>query len=70
MYCLAALPVLEKKIKSPLFEIDTSNLSVNDVAKIIINIVVDKKNKEKYQIGNVDWLEKLFQEDRFKEFFD
>ena len=61
---------LEKKIKSPLFEIDTSNLSVNDVAKIIINIVVDKKNKEKYQIGNVDWLEKLFQEDRFKEFFD
>lgn len=61
---------LKKKIKSPLFEIDTSNLSINDVAKIIISIVVDIQNIEKYHIGNVDWLEKLFQEDRLKEFFD
>jgi len=61
---------LKKKINSPLFEIDTSNLSVNDAAKIIISIVVDKTNIEKYQIGSVDWLEKLFQEDRLKEFFD
>lgn len=61
---------LKKKIISPLFEIDTSNLSVNDVAKIIMSIVIDNQNIEKYNIGSIDWLEKLFQEDRLKEFFD
>lgn len=61
---------LKKKIKSPIYEIDTSNLSIIDVAQIIISIVFNKRNTEKYQIGNVDWLEQLFQENRLKEFFN
>lgn len=61
---------LQKNLDSPLLEIDTTNLNIKDVAKIIVSIVVEKKDIEKYRIGNVDWLEKLFQEDRLKEFFD
>ena len=60
---------LQKNLDSLLLEIDTTNLNINDVTKIIVNIVEEKKDIEKYRIGKVDWLEKLFQEDRLKEFF-
>jgi adenylate kinase len=61
---------LQKKIKMPLYEIDTSNISIKSVAKIIIEIVIGNNNGVKYLIGKIDWLEKLFQEDRLAEFFD
>jgi len=61
---------LQKKINSPLFEIDTTKLSTESVAKIIIGIIVEKKDVNNYYVGKVDWLEKLFQEDRLQEFFD
>ncbi len=61
---------IQKQVKAPLFEIDTTNLSIESIAKTIINIVVEKKDLEKYYIGKVDWLEKLFQENRLEEFFD
>ena len=61
---------LQKKINSTLFEIDTTKLSIESVAKIIIGIIVEKKNVDNYYVGKVDWLEKLFQEDRLQEFFD
>jgi broad-specificity NMP kinase len=54
----------------PLYEIDTSNISIKSVAKIIIEIVIGNNNGVKYLIGKIDWLEKLFQEDRLAEFFD
>lgn len=61
---------IQKKIKAPIFEIDTTNINIETVAKTIIEIVVENRNGEIYQIGKVDWLEKLFGEDRLKEFFN
>ena len=61
---------LQKKINSTLFEIDTTKLSIESVAKIIIGIIAEKKDVDNYYVGKVDWLEKLFQEDRLQEFFD
>ncbi len=61
---------IQKKIKRPLFEIDTTNLSIESVAKTIEDIIDGKKDVKKYNVGKIDWLEKLYQEDRLKEFFD
>ncbi|MFX0030309.1 MAG: adenine methyltransferase, partial [Candidatus Hermodarchaeota archaeon] len=61
---------VNKKTKKPLFEIDTSNLSIESVAKLIIDIITGKKEGKNYTIGKIDWLEVLDQEDRLKEFFD
>jgi adenylate kinase len=61
---------LQKKVKLPLYEIDTSNISIESVANIIIEIVFRNNNGADYLIGKIDWLEKLFQEDRLEEFFD
>ena len=61
---------LQKKLTSTLFEIDTTKLSIESVAKIIIDIIIDKKDVDNYYVGKIDWLEKLFQEDRLQEFFD
>ena len=61
---------LKKKIKKPLFEIDTTNLSIISVVKIIKDIITEKEEVNNYHIGKIDWLEKLDQEDRLKEFFD
>jgi len=61
---------IQKKIKKPLFEIDTTNLSIESVAKTIEDILDGKNDVEKYYVGKIDWLEKLYQEDRLKEFFD
>jgi len=61
---------LQKKLTSTLFEIDTTKLSIESVAKIIINIIIEKKDVDNYYVGKINWLEKLFQEDRLQEFFD
>ena len=61
---------IQKGIKLPLFEIDTTNKNLGTIAKIIINIVVENENAENYKVGNIDWLEKLFKENRLSEFFD
>lgn len=61
---------LQKKLTSTLFEIDTTKLSIESVAKIIINIIIDKKDVDNYYVGKINWLEKLFQEDRLQEFFN
>jgi len=61
---------IQKQTKFPLFEINTTNLSINSIAKIIVDIVLGNKDGNKYFIGKVDWLEKLFQENRLEEFFD
>jgi len=61
---------IQKKTKKPLFEIDTTNLSIKSVAKTIEDILEGKEDGKKYYIGKIDWLEKVYQEDRLKEFFD
>ncbi|MFX1574435.1 MAG: adenylate kinase family protein [Promethearchaeota archaeon] len=61
---------IQKHMKIPLFEIDTTNLSIKSVAKIILNIMVDNQDGKKYNVGKIDWLEKLFQENRLGEFFN
>ncbi|MFX1389650.1 MAG: adenylate kinase family protein [Promethearchaeota archaeon] len=61
---------LQKELKNPLFEIDTSNLSIKRVVRIIADIVLEIRDGKNYYIGKVDWLEKLFQENRLEEFFD
>ncbi len=61
---------IQKQIKVPLFEIDTTHLDIESIAKIIIDIVVGNKDGDNYHIGKIDWLEKLFQENRLEEFFD
>ncbi len=62
--------LVQKKIKKPIYEINTTNLNIESVAKTINNIIFGKKDVEKYYLGKIDWLEKLFQEDRLVEFFD
>ena len=54
---------IQKQIDAPILEIDTTNLSVENMANIIIEIIVFKKNLEKYRIGKIDWLKKLVAED-------
>lgn len=61
--------LIKKKLEIPLLEIDTTKLEVEAVSSIIIDIIQDNRNMEKYQVGKVDWLEKLFQEDRLDDFF-
>ena len=60
---------VQKQLKLPLFEIDTTNLNIESVAKIIVDIIHGNKNGKNYYIGRIDWLEKLFQENRLEEFF-
>jgi len=58
---------IQKQIKAPIFEIDTTITDIKTVANIIIEILIE--NGENYKIGKVDWLQKLFEEDRLKDFF-
>lgn len=61
---------IQKQIKAPIFEINTTNTNIETVARTIVEIIVENNNGENYKIGKVDWLEKLFEENRLKEFFD
>ncbi len=65
---------LKKNIKYPFFEIDTSNKSIESVADTIIDIIISNKNTnnyaQKYHVGHVDWLEKLFQDNRLNDYFE
>ena len=60
---------IQKKIRSPLIEIDTTSLSIEELSQIIIEIIVENKHIEQFTIGTIDWLEELFQKDRLNEFF-
>ncbi len=62
--------LVQKKIKKPIFEIDTTNLNIESVAKTINDILFAKIEVKNYNLGKIDWLEKLFQEDRLVGFFD
>lgn len=62
--------LVQKKIKKPIFEIDTTNLNIESVAKTINDILFAKIEVENYNLGKIDWLEKLFQEDRLVGYFE
>ncbi len=59
--------LIQKKLKNPLIEIDTTKLTVEQVAKKIIDTIQTKNYEETKQ---VDWLEELFRENRLNDFFD
>ncbi len=62
--------LVQKKIKKPIYEIDTTNLNIESVTKTINDIIFAKVDVEKYYLGKIDWLKKLFQEDRLVGYFD
>lgn len=61
--------LIKKELKIPLLEIDTTLLDVEAVSRIILDIIQDNINIDKYRIGTIDWLEKLFQENQLDDFF-
>ena len=61
---------IQKNIQIPFFEIDTTGVSINAVANIIVDIVLGKNDGNEYNIGKIDWLGKLYQENRLNDFFD
>ncbi|MFX1337104.1 MAG: adenylate kinase family protein [Promethearchaeota archaeon] len=61
---------VQKNIKIPLFEISTDNLTIESVVDIIMKSIVKNQNVDNYVIGKIDWLEKLFREDRLNDFFN
>jgi len=61
---------MKKEIKAPLLEIDTTDLDVKTVSDIIIKLIIDEKDIERYYVGKVDWLEKIYNENRLNEFFE
>ena len=61
---------IEEQIKSPIYEIDTTSLTIEAISKVIIDLINNNIKVEKYVIGKVDWLEFLAQEDRIQEFFE
>lgn len=61
--------LIKKELKIPLLEIDTTLLDVEAVSRIILDIIQDNINIDKYRIGKIDWLEKLFQENQLDDFF-
>ena len=62
--------LIQKQMKSPIYEIDTTHLTINSEAKIIIDIIINNKNRDLYLIGKIDWLEKLDKENRLNKYFN
>ncbi|MBY9017193.1 MAG: adenylate kinase family protein [Candidatus Lokiarchaeota archaeon] len=61
---------VEKEMKKPLLEIDTSTINIDKLVNIIVEIISRDKNITKYRLGSIDWLEKLSSENRLEEYFD
>ncbi len=61
---------IEKKLQLPLYEIDTTDSDIDDISKIILNIINENENMSYFYVGKIDWLEKLSNQDRLNEFFE
>jgi len=61
---------VEKEMKKPLLEIDTSADEIDYLVNVIADIISLKKNITKYALGKIDWLEKLSAENRLDNYFD
>ena len=54
---------LEHHSKENVFEIDTTNKSIEEVASSVIEIIENEfKNMKKYKIGNIDWSEEILRD--------
>jgi adenylate kinase len=60
---------VEKEMKKPLLEMDTSAIEIDKLVNIIVEIISREKNITKYALGKIDWLEKLSAENRLEEYF-
>jgi adenylate kinase len=60
---------VEKDMKKPLLEIDTSSGDDRLVTKIA-ELILREKNIKNYALGKIDWLEKLSNENRLEKYFD
>ncbi len=62
--------LIEKNLGKEIIEIDTTDLNIESVAEIITDMIKYNKNIEQFTQQRIDWLEKLFQEDKLHEYFD
>jgi len=62
--------ILQKNLKCPLYEIDTSNKTIKQISETIIEIIQENGFIDKYKIGKIDWLGELSNQNRLNEFFD
>ncbi len=62
--------IINKGLKKPVLEIDTSCKKVEDIAKIVVDLIVLRIDRRGYEIGKIDWLEKLYYKNRLKKYFD
>jgi len=61
---------LEKNLRVPLIEVDTTHKTVSETANIIWNIILTKRVPDLNKIGTTDWLEQLYQKNRIEDFFE
>ena len=61
---------INKPLNVPILEIDTTKLGIESITKTIVNILTNKADLNDFYVGKIDWLEKLFQENRLQMFFD
>ncbi len=62
--------LLQKSLSIPIYEIDTSTSSFNEISEKIIKIINGNKIDDDLILGKIDWLEELFQKDKIGDFFD
>ncbi len=57
------LETIDNHKESDIFEIDTTEKSVDEIADIIIEIIKNNfKNIKKYKLGNIDWSEEILKD--------
>lgn len=61
--------ILEKNLECPIFELDTSDKSIDECVNIIEKFLNTREVKN-YQIGKIDWLCELSRKNRLEEFFE
>jgi adenylate kinase len=61
---------IEKQMKKPLIEIDTTHISIENVAELIINVIKGQFDFSRFKPGKIDWLEELNNKNKLKQFFD
>ena len=62
--------LINKKLRKPIIEIDTTNDKFSEIAKILVNIITGKKDCNNFRIGKVDWLERLNIDDKLSKYFN
>ena len=62
--------LLQKNLTIPIYELDTSTSSFDEISEKIIEIIDENKIDDDLLLGKVDWLEDLFQKDKMGDFFD